>query len=698
MSETSNRSAPLTDAIPPCQAACPAHTDVRGYVRAIARGDFEEAYRLAREPNPLPYICGKVCAHPCEEECRRGSVDEPIAIAALKRFATEQHAPSVGHAPGLTVAEPRKGKVAVIGSGPGGLTCAHDLARMGYRVTVFEANPGLGGMLRTGIPPYRLPRETIEMETTPLKALGIEFVTNHRVEDVDALLQDGYDAVFLGIGSHVGRKLRLPNVDLPDVWLNTEFLRRVSLGEEIDLSGRHVLVLGGGNVAIDVARTALRLGAAEVSLTCLEGHEQMPAHDWEIAEAEAEGIHVYPSRTFKECVLDEAGHVAGMRCVKVEFRGFLPSGGPDMDEYVDTDHILKADLIIFAIGQGPDLSFLPEDGSIAQTPRRTIEVDPATQSTSKPGVFAGGDAVTGVGFIIDAIGAAQRAARSIDAYLRGVDPSTVQPPEPAKLGELQEKTISHIRPLARDEMPMLEADVRARSFDEVYLGYAEGQAVRAAQRCLTCGAGASVDTDKCIACLACVRVCPYEVPVLSRGTAEVVVDQCQACGLCATECPAKAISMKLDSEDEMIRAIYDAVRQARSSDGPAIIGFACRYCAYAGEEPNVVKAGLPNNVHIIDVMCSGRVDTLFLLKAFEFGADAAFVAGCLEGECHNEKGNIHAGKRVIRIKQILDELGLGAARLEMFNMKPGQCADMADAITTLVAAVQELGPSPVRRR
>jgi coenzyme F420-reducing hydrogenase delta subunit/Pyruvate/2-oxoacid:ferredoxin oxidoreductase delta subunit len=433
-------------------------------------------------------------------------------------------------------------------------------------------------------------------------------------------------------------------------------------------------------------------------MTCLESAEQMPAHDWEIEEAEQEGIKVYPSRTFRECVLDEDGQVAGIKCVQVDFRGFLPGGGLDMDEFVDTEHVLAADLIIFAIGQGPDLSLLPDDGSIAQTRRRTIEVDPVTQATTRPGVFAGGDTVTGVGFIIDAIAAGHRAARSIDAYLRGIDPASVQLPEPEKLGDLQEKTISHIRPLERQEMPMLGADARVAGFDEIYLGYTEAQAIRAAQRCLTCGGGATVDEEKCIACLTCVRVCPYEVPLLARGTAEVVVDQCQACGLCATECPAKAIAMQLYTEEDMIRQIRTAVDSARSNGEPAMVGFACRYCAYAGQEAEVIKAELPENVATIDVLCSGKVDALYLLKAFEFGADGVFVAGCLEGECHNEKGNLRAGKRVDYIKGLLDEIGIGAARLEMFNMSPEQCADMIEAVGALAATINELGPSPLRRR
>jgi coenzyme F420-reducing hydrogenase delta subunit/Pyruvate/2-oxoacid:ferredoxin oxidoreductase delta subunit len=246
-------------------------------------------------------------------------------------------------------------------------------------------------------------------------------------------------------------------------------------------------------------------------------------------------------------------------------------------------------------------------------------------------------------------------------------------------------------------MPKQEANLRKANFDEVELGYTATQAIRAAQRCLTCGAGAKVDTDKCIACLACVRVCPYEVPGLQRGTADVPVEQCQACGLCATECPAKAIAMKLYTDADMMKDIRSAVRRARGNGEPIIVGFACRYCAYAGQNANVVKAKLPKNVKTIDVLCSGKVDALYLLKAFEFGADGVFVAGCLVGACHNDKGNVHAGQRVAYVKKLLDEIGLGGARLEMFNMSPADCANMTEAVGVLAAKVKELGPSPARR-
>lgn len=687
------RAPPQVEPLPPCAATCPAHTDVRGYVHAIALGDFEEAYRIAREPNPIPYICGKVCAHPCEDQCRRKDVDEPIAICALKRFVTERHDLGLGHAPGLTREAPKDARVAVVGSGPGGLTAAHDLARMGYKVTVFEAFPKLGGTMQVGIPLYRLPRETIDLEIAPLKELGVEFVPNVRITDVDGLFADGYKAVFLAVGSHVGARLRLPNADLPDVWLNTEFLRRVALGEKIDLSNRNVLVLGGGNVAIDVARTAVRLGAAKVSMAFLESDETMPAHPWEVEEAKEEGIEMFPGRTFKECVLNE-GKVAGIKCVKVDFRGFKPDGAIDMDEYLDTEHILSADLIIFSIGQGPDLSFLPKDGSIAQTKRRAIQVDPVTLATTKAGVFAGGDAVTRVGFIIDAVAAGHRAARSIDAYVRGLDPRTVQPPDPAKLGTIQQKTLDHIQKLPREPLPKSDPATRRTTFDEVEHGYSETQAVRAALRCLTCGGGARVDADKCIACLTCVRVCPYEVPGLERGTADVSIEQCQACGLCATECPAKAITMKLYSDDDMLRQIKVAVQLAKRGGEAGIVGFVCRYCAYSGESPEAVKASFPDNVRVIDVLCSGKVDALYLLKAFEYGADGVFVAGCIVGECHNDKGNVHAGQRVAYVKKVLDELGLNGARLEIYNSAPGECASLSEDVTKLATKVKELGMSP----
>jgi len=298
--------------------------------------------------------------------------------------------------------------------GPTGLTAARELTLLGYRVTVFEALPVPGGMMRVGIPPFRLPPELIQREIEEILALGIELKLNSRVEDIDGLLEE-YEALFLALGAHRGRKLPIPGADLPGVLACTDLLRQVSLGQEVRL-GERVLVLGGGDVAIDVARTAVRLGAKRVEMACLESREEMPAYPWEIEAAEAEGVIIHPCRAFKE-IVHTKGRITGVQCLDVTFMEFDEDGHLTLETCPGSEHLLPCDTVIFAIGQDPDLGFL--DGELQITSRRTIAVDPETLATGKPGVFAGGDVVTGTAFVVDAIAAGQRAARSIDRHLRG---------------------------------------------------------------------------------------------------------------------------------------------------------------------------------------------------------------------------------------------------------------------------------------
>ena len=484
----------------PCRYACPAHQRAQGYIALIRERRYEEAYRVIKEDNPFPSICGRICDHRCEEECSRNKVDEPVSIMALKRFVADW---AYGRDEGIRDQGIRDqgigNQVAIVGSGPAGLTAAQDLVRLGYGVTVFEALPVAGGMMRVGVPEFRLPRERLQWEIDQIVAQGVELRLNHRVESLDALFEAGYEAVFLATGAHRGRKLPLPGADHPDVLLNTDFLLRVNMGERVAL-GERVLVLGGGNVAIDVARIAARLGAREVQMACLESRPQMPAHSWEIEEAEAEGIAIHPSRTFKEVVIRD-GRVAGVRCVEVDFRGFV-DGQPDMDEIPGTEHILPADTVIFAIGQAPDLSYL--DGRVERTRWGTIVVDPDTMATDRPGVFAGGDVVTGTAFVIDAVAAGHKAARSIVRYLQGGELISVEPTLQPKV-ELSDTEIAE--QLARGEivrrprvrMPQLPLAERLGNFRQVDLGLSEEQALAEAERCLTCGI--------CSECLECVQIC-----------------------------------------------------------------------------------------------------------------------------------------------------------------------------------------------
>jgi len=504
----------------PCRDACPIHQRAQGYVALIREGRFADAYRTIREDNPFPSICGRVCNHKCEDACSRGQVDEPVNIMRLKRFVADwalAH-PDEINIPPLEGGEPTGKRVAVIGSGPAGMTCAQDLVKLGHGVTVFEALPVPGGMMRVGIPSYRLPYDLVQKEIDDILALGVELKLNHRVDDAMALLQDGYDAVFVAVGAHQGVRLPIPGVDLPEVTMATDFLRQVALregsrncgegergrqgeGEFRSLEGKRVLVLGGGSVAVDAATTAVRLGASWVGMSCLESRETMPAHEWEILDAQEEGIEVFPSRTFKE-ITSADEHVTGVRCTEINFRGFV-EGRPDFDEIPGTEQVIEADVVIFAIGQRSDVSCLPDE---VQVRGRFAAVDPVTLATEVLGLFAGGVVVTGPGFVVDAIAAGHQAASSMDAYLRGQDPSGFPKPEGSiEVAELTEEEAraqvvsGEVSDAPRHEVTKLPAAERVQGFREVYPALTEEEARAEAERCLSCGI--------CSECLQCVYAC-----------------------------------------------------------------------------------------------------------------------------------------------------------------------------------------------
>ena len=500
----------------PCRDACPIHQRAQGYVALIAEGRFADAYKTISEDNPFPSICGRVCNHKCEEACNRAQLDSAVNIMALKRFVADwafEHWPEVeqvlqkpsGEAAKEGLTPPLAGKrAAVVGSGPAGLTCALDLARQGAAVTVLEALPVPGGMMRVGVPAHRLPPAVVQREIDRITAQGVELKLNTRIENAEALLRD-YDAVFVGIGAHGGVKLPIPGNDLPDVLLATEFLRQSSLSPDEPagmVRGKRVLVLGGGNVAIDTAQTALRLGASWVGMTCLEDRHQMPAHDWEIREAIEESIDVYPARTFKE-VTQEGGRVTGVRTAKVNLRGFI-EGRPDFDELPGTEEAFAADVVIFAIGQRP------ESDCLTQATRQRggrVQVDPETLATDVPGVYAGGDAVTGTSFIVNAIAAGHQAAASIAAYLR---PDLTLPAswkrelyeDVAKMTSLEAAarlSQGGASTAVRAEVGKRPAAERRHDFVEVALALTEARARAEAARCLRCGV--------CSECNQCVYAC-----------------------------------------------------------------------------------------------------------------------------------------------------------------------------------------------
>jgi len=493
--------------VSPCRNACPINQRAQGYLALVQAGRFADAYRTIKEDNPFPSICGRVCNHRCEDECSRNEGATPVNIMGVKRFVADwwwSQDASVCK-PVEPAARPASGKkIAVVGSGPAGLTCALDLVRKGHTVTVFEALPVAGGMMRVGVPEYRLPPEVVQREVNDILAEGVQLELNRRVEDVPALLKQGFDAVFVGIGAHQGSRLPIPGASLPQVTLATDFLAQVSLRGQnghgsIDVSGKKVLVLGGGNVAIDAAMSCVRLGAAWVGMSCLESRAKMPAHDWEVRDAEEEGIQVFPARTFKE-VTQVGGQVSGVRCVQVDLHGFV-DGRPDFTEIAGTEEVIPADVVIFAIGQAPQLGQLKDQLETARG--WYLKVDPVTLATSLPGIFAGGDVVTGTTFIVDAIAAGHKAAGSIDRYLAGKEMKleAVHPPvvELEELEVRQRLLSSPALQADRQEMQKRPAAQRRLDFAEVYAGFSEEEARAEAARCLGCGI--------CSECLQCVYAC-----------------------------------------------------------------------------------------------------------------------------------------------------------------------------------------------
>ncbi|CAG0941134.1 partial glutamate synthase (NADPH/NADH) small chain, partial [Candidatus Brocadiaceae bacterium] len=555
----------------PCILACPIRQDARDYVQLIARGRFGEAFRLVRERNPLPAACGRICTHPCETKCRRNSTDAPIAIAWLKRFLGDNFSEEIRK----TTTEKYPERIAIIGAGPAGLAAANDLALLGYSCTIFESNSTPGGMLRMGVPTYRLPRTAIDNDVEFIKKLGVEiqYNTTFGVDiTFDSLKKKGFSAIFIGVGLLESRMLNIEGAQLDGVLKGVSFLNEVNTTGSGRI-GKNVLVIGGGAVAMDCARTALRLKPNKVSVACLESRKEMPTTDFEIEEAVHEGAVLYNSVGPKR-IIGKDGKVTGLETLKVKYvfdeqKRFNPAF------YEGSESIIEADTIILAIGQASDLSFLKGQEGIQVTRGGTIIVNPHNFSTSVHGIYAGGDVVLGRGTMTEGMAQGKKAAIAIHNTLRNTAIKDEKWAEKPAVPDVIPSRIAFIKKEQKQEMPTMPLDERLSNFDEVELGFQLNAAVKEAQRCMNCGAGAFVDDNLCVGCLTCVRICPFEVPKIKKGDATAYIDgDCQSCGLCVVECPAKAIDFKTPLEDCGKDAL-EAVFQEESIRGvkPLIINF-----------------------------------------------------------------------------------------------------------------------------
>ncbi len=487
--------------IAPCRNACPAGQRAQGYIALIREGRYEDALRVIKEDNPFPGICGRICNHRCEDACNRGKLDEPINIRALKRFVTDKvyaH-PRVPPEPAPRLYSQR---VAVIGAGPCGLTAAQDLCKMGYGVTVFEALPVAGGMLRVGVPEYRLPSWIVDREVQDIVDLGVELRLNHPVDNLDDVFAEGFDAVLIAVGAHEGIRLNIPGADLEGVLINTHFLRDVRLGNPPTL-GKMVAVIGAGDVAMDVARTARRLGA-EVHVYYRRTREEATADPEEMERAEEEGVVFHWQVTPVEIVGYGGRQVVGMKCVRTE-PGLPDETGRRRPVVVPgSEHFIPCDNVIFSVGQRAGLAFIPESAGVGITDQATVAVNPNTLATSRPGVFAAGDVATGTAFVIEAVAAGHRAAQAIHRYLQGEE---LELPARPKLpvvelsrAEIEERVArGEVKIQPRVPMEVMPVEQRLSTFEEVVAGYTDERAQAEAARCLACGI--------CSECLSCVYAC-----------------------------------------------------------------------------------------------------------------------------------------------------------------------------------------------
>lgn len=541
------------DKTPPCNAACPAGVDIVGFIRLVGEGKYEDAWNLIREESPFPGVCGRVCFYPCESHCNRADYDETMAINALERFVADR---ALDLEPKLPVRATKEERVAIVGSGPSGLSCAYHLARMGYQATVFEALPQPGGILRAGIPSYRLPRGVLDREIAGIQAYGVEIKTNARLGgDLSFEDLEEYEAIFLATGAHVSRKLNIPGEDLEGVISGLDLLRDINLGKAVRIEGR-VAVLGGGNTAVDAARAVLRLGGIPLILY-RRSRDEMPAFDEEVSEALEEGIEIRYLTGPTE-IIGRKGRVAQLGCIKMELGGEDETGRRSPVPIPHSNFTMEVDTVIVAIGEEPDLRFLPED---IRVEGKMVSTDNGAR-TSREGVFAGGDMAHIHRTVAHAIGFGKRAAISIDCLINKRDVNSLL--QGIRVGEngtlsigkylsevarrrshhvvaFEELNAIYFEHGERNERAKLAVPERVRDFREISMDLTEQGALREAERCFSCGL--------CNECENCYIFCPDLSVIMDGGEVKYRInyDYCKGCGICIAECPRNALSVEKEA-------------------------------------------------------------------------------------------------------------------------------------------------------
>lgn len=658
---------------PPCRLACPVHADVRTYIKHISLGRYSEALDVIRQRLPYAAVCGRICHHPCEQNCRRRDVDRELAIRELKRFVAEH--PQDSDLP-VIPGKQDKARVAIIGGGPSGMSAALGLARLGFRPTIFEREDIAGGIPMLAIPEYRLPRKVLAKDIGWILAHGIELQTGVRIgreRTIKDLHSEGYEAVIIAAGMSRSRILPLPGRDHPRVFGVLGFLKALAAGRNIDV-GRDVLVIGGGNVACDAARAAVRLGCDRVRVICLENEEEMPAWASEVAEAKEEGIRVLYRRGPVE-IRREEGRISGLLHKKVT-EVFDREGrfNPAFDEQ-DTA-VAECDTVVFAIGQTMDPDFI-EGSGLSLDERGRIPFDPKTQQTEIAWIFGCGEVVTPPGSIVEACASGLRAAEAVTQYLTA---GTIQIDDtlPPPVERIDAGTAGKVSKRDRVQLNVRPGPERRDDYCTYVATLDEREAVAEARRCMECGSGAVITGDQCAKCLNCVRLCPYEAPQLNDRV-RISEERCQACGICYSACPANAIRMQSGLPELLAGQIEGMVAELGGKGKPKIVTYVCGRLAPPEQCCGRVNAA-SENCREIYLANPGMLDSPQILHTLEAGADAVFIVVPGDVLEYHPGSSKWLRRRVARLQDDLEAIGIHSSRIQLFELADHGIGHIREAV------------------